>query len=79
MPTFAGIFAKVIPMTKLKLHRSSDCFLIIFEIGGAIRSIHPFFSFSGIGPHAQSLFSGISKSSFGPESVFDRLMQRAGN
>jgi aminoglycoside 3-N-acetyltransferase len=42
----------------------------------ALRSLHPIFPFAGIGPQARSLFDGISKSSFGIESVFDRLRQR---
>ena len=42
----------------------------------AVRSPHPIFSFAAIGPHAPSLFSGISKSSFGEDSVFGRLRQR---
>lgn len=42
----------------------------------ASRSLHPIFPFAGIGPQATSLFGGISKSSFGIESVFDRLRHR---
>lgn len=37
------------------------------------RSGHPIFSFSGYGPDIDSLFEGISNSSFGPNSVFDRI------
>lgn len=37
------------------------------------RSPHPIFSFSGFGPDVNKIFDGISKSSFGRDSVFDRL------
>jgi aminoglycoside 3-N-acetyltransferase len=39
----------------------------------SIRSAHPIFSFSGIGPGIRNLFEGISGSSFGQNSVFDRI------
>ena len=39
----------------------------------SIRSLHPIYSFSAIGPSSTELFSGISKSAFGENSVFHRL------
>ena len=41
----------------------------------SIRSFHPIYSFAGIGPAAKYLFSDISKSSFGKNSVFHKLHQ----
>ena len=41
----------------------------------SIRSFHPVYSFAAIGPHAPALFEGISKSSYGQNSVFQRLHQ----
>ena len=79
VPTFNWNFCKGHPYDEAKTPSQLGLFSnYILNRPEAIRSIHPFFSFSGIGPHARSLFSGISKSSFGPESVFDRLMQRNG-
>lgn len=40
----------------------------------AIRSVHPIFSFAGIGPAAEQLLTGVGKSSFGKNSVFERLL-----
>ena len=40
-----------------------------------IRSFHPIYSFAGIGPAAKYLFSNISKSSFGKNSVFHKMHQ----
>jgi aminoglycoside 3-N-acetyltransferase len=37
------------------------------------RSFHPIYSFAGIGPSAKDIFSDISKSSFGLNSVFHKL------
>lgn len=42
----------------------------------AMRSLHPIFSFVGIGKNAQEILTQISKDSFGAESVFDKLHQR---
>ena len=39
----------------------------------SIRSFHPVYSFAAIGPHGPALFEGISKSSYGENSVFHRL------
>ena len=39
----------------------------------SIRSLHPIYSFSAIGPYSHRLFENISKSSFGNDSVFSRL------
>lgn len=38
------------------------------------RSIHPIFSFAGIGPATNRLFPNIGNSSFGKNSVFERLL-----
>jgi len=39
----------------------------------SVRSFHPIYSFAGFGPGLNSLFNNISKSSFGKDSVFERL------
>ena len=39
----------------------------------SVRSFHPIYSFAGFGPELNSLFNNISKSSFGKDSVFERL------
>ena len=39
----------------------------------SVRSFHPIFSFAAIGPRAHELCDGVSLSSFGADSVFDRL------
>jgi len=40
---------------------------------GALRSLHPIFSFAGLGPRVSELFAGLSRSAFGAGSVFARL------
>lgn len=47
---------------------------ILFD-KSSIRSFHPVYSFVAIGPQAPALFEGISKSSYGENSVFHRLHQ----
>ena len=42
----------------------------------SIRSLHPIYSFAGIGSSAKDLFSNISKSSYGNNSVFHKLHQK---
>lgn len=42
----------------------------------SIRSLHPIYSFAAIGPDAAALMSGVSHSSFGNDSVFQRLHMR---
>ena len=42
----------------------------------SIRSLHPIYSFTAIGPDAESLMSDVSRSSFGDGSVFQRIHQR---
>ena len=39
----------------------------------SIRSLHPIYSFAGIGPASNNIFHSISNSSFGEDSVFHRL------
>ncbi len=39
----------------------------------SVRSFHPIYSFSGIGHNIRDLFENISNSSFGENSVFERL------
>lgn len=41
----------------------------------AVRSIHPMFSFAGIGENTGKIFSQIGSSSFGSNSVFERLLR----
>lgn len=41
----------------------------------AIRSFHPIYSVAAIGPRAEEMTSGLSKSSFGEGSIFHRLHQ----
>ena len=41
----------------------------------AIRSFHPIYSFAAIGKHAQQILGDVGKSSFGKNSVFERLHQ----
>ncbi len=40
----------------------------------AVRSFHPILSFVSVGTKAHTLCDNVSKSSYGPNSVFDRLM-----
>ena len=42
----------------------------------SIRSLHPIYSFAGIGSVAKDIFSNISKSSYGENSVFHKLHQK---
>ena len=42
----------------------------------SIRSFHPIYSFAGIGPATIDILTDISKSSFGENSVFDKLYQK---
>lgn len=42
----------------------------------AVRSFHPIFSAAGIGAEARELLEGVSASSFGEDSLFDRLFRR---
>lgn len=42
----------------------------------SVRSMHPIYSFAAIGPDAESLMSDVSHSSFGDDSVFQRLHKR---
>jgi len=39
-----------------------------------VRSFHPIYSFAAIGPQADELLSDVGKSSFGKNSVFERLL-----
>jgi len=77
VPTFNWDFCRGIPYDAIKSPSKLGLFSnYILRRPEAIRSVHPMFSFAGIGPQAESLFNGISKSSFGHESVFDRLMKK---
>ena len=40
----------------------------------AVRSFHPIYSFAAIGPQADELLKDVGKSSFGKNSVFERLL-----
>ena len=44
------------------------------RLPGALRSIHPFVNYSCVGPLAKQITENVSKHDFGPDSVFDRLM-----
>lgn len=42
----------------------------------SVRSLHPIYSFAAIGPQAEKLMADVSHSSFGEDSVFQRLHDR---
>lgn len=46
----------------------------IRKLPGAIRSLHPFESYTSIGPKARDICDNVSKHDFGPNSVYDRLL-----
>lgn len=46
----------------------------IRTLPGAVRSIHPFVNFTSIGPLAHDIADNVSRHDFGPDSVFDRLL-----
>ena len=41
-----------------------------------VRSFHPIYSFAGVGSEVKDIFSNISKSSYGKNSVFHKLHQK---
>jgi len=77
VPTFNWAFCKGQPYDARRTPSVLGLFSNYLRLRpDAVRSPHPIFSFAAIGPQATSLFSGISKSSFGEDSVFDRLRRR---
>ena len=44
----------------------------------ALRSIEPIFSVSGIGPKTDELFTNLPSTSFGKDSIYDRLIKNNG-
>jgi aminoglycoside 3-N-acetyltransferase len=77
VPTFNWDFCKGHPFDALTSPSQLGLFSnYVRTRPDAARSRHPIFSFAGIGPEARPLFDGITKSSFGRGSVFDRLMRR---
>lgn len=77
VPTFNWDFCKGRPYDAAKTPSQLGLFSnYIRTRPEAQRSLHAIFPFAGIGPLVPALFSGISKSSFGLESVFDRLRQK---
>ncbi len=76
VPTFNYDFCKGKPYCDKKTRSQVGMFTnnVLFD-ERSIRSLHPIYSFAAIGPRAIELFSNLSKSSFGGNSVFHRLHQ----
>jgi len=74
VPTFNWDFCKGVPYNDLLTPSRQGVFAnYVRKQARSKRSGHPIFSFSGYGPDIGNLFEGISNSSFGPNSVFDRI------
>jgi len=74
VPTFNWDFCKGKPYSNDKTRSQVGMFSnIVLNDNRSIRSLHPIYSFSGIGPHVSKIFNNISNSSFGHNSVFSRL------
>lgn len=43
---------------------------------GAVRSFHPFFSYTALGAEAEEICSSVPRHAFGPRSIKDRLVTR---
>jgi aminoglycoside 3-N-acetyltransferase len=76
-PTFNYDFCSGDPYT----HESSPSQVGMFSSfvlrhANAVRSFHPIFSFAGIGRQAAEICGDVGRSSFGSESVFDRLYKQ---
>jgi aminopeptidase-like protein/aminoglycoside N3'-acetyltransferase len=74
VPTFNYDFCKGKPY----IHEKSPSQVGLFsnhvrQDKRAVRSFHPIYSFAAIGPQADALLGGVGKSSFGKNSVFERL------
>lgn len=77
VPAFNWDFCKGIPYDEKKTPSKQGLFAnYILRHPEALRSPHPMFSFAGFGAQIKPLFYGIGKSSFGYNSVFDRLKHR---
>jgi aminoglycoside 3-N-acetyltransferase len=77
VPTFNWEFCQGRPYDHAKTPSRQGLFSNFIRTSpGAVRSFHPMFSFAALGRQAESLVNGISKSSFGHDSVFHRLHQR---
>ncbi len=76
VPTFNWDFCKGKPYSHERTRSQVGMFTnnVLFD-DRSIRSFHPIYSFAGIGPEARDLFSNLSKSSFGENTVFHRLHQ----
>ena len=76
VPTFNWDFCKGKPYSHEKTRSQVGMFTnnVLFD-ERSIRSFHPIYPFAAIGPAAMDLFTDISKSSFGEDSVFHRLHQ----
>jgi aminoglycoside 3-N-acetyltransferase len=74
VPTFNWDFCKGKPYSHERTRSQVGMFTnnVLFD-ERSIRSFHPIYSFAAIGPATRDLFSNISKSSFGENSVFHRL------
>ena len=76
VPTFNYDFCKGIEYNHNKSISQVGMFTnIVLADPLSTRSLHPIFSFAGIGPGILELFSDISNSSFGQDSVFHRLYE----
>ena len=76
VPTFNWDFCNGKPYVHEKTRSQVGMFTnnVLFD-DLSIRSFHPIYSFVGIGPKTKDVFSNISKSSFGDNSVFHKLHQ----
>ena len=77
VPTFNWDFCKGITFFHEKTRSQVGMFTnnVLFD-ECSIRSFHPIYSFAGIGPASVDILTDISKSSFGEDSVFDKLYQK---
>ncbi|HEY60651.1 MAG TPA: DUF4910 domain-containing protein [Anaerolineae bacterium] len=74
VPTFTYDFCKGKPYNHLSTPSTVGFFTNhIRRNPHAVRSFHPIFSFAAIGGQAHTICDKVSKSSFGKDSVFDRL------
>ena len=76
VPTFNWDFCNGKPYVHEKTRSQVGMFTnnVLFD-DLSIRSFHPIYSFAGIGSKAKDVFSNISKSLFGDNSVFHKLHQ----
>ena len=74
VPTFNWDFCNGKPYVHEKTRSQVGMFTnnVLFD-DRSLRSFHPIYSFAAIGPQKEEIFSNISKSSFGKNSVFHKL------